>query len=141
MLPFHRQLVTVEQPNGTHTEIHTEIETHERTEWRTEVETREYVEWETVEEPVVVVKTRTVPRLVTQWVEEEYEEIEYETYEVPVTIREDVEVERPFHFLEDVPVDYEVEVTGMTLPARTHWSSAHFSLQRIPEPVRNGSCD
>jgi hypothetical protein len=126
------QLVTVEEPVGTHTEIETEIEARERTEWRTEIESREYLDWETVEEPVVVVKTRTVPRLVTQWVEEEYEDIEYETYEVPVTIREDVEVERPFQVLEDVEVDYEVEVTGMALPPCTHWPSAHCSVQRIP---------
>ena len=104
--------MTVEEPIET-TEIQRQIETRERTEWRTEIETHERTEWEMVEEPVVVIKTRMVPRQVTKWVEEEYEDIEYETYDRPYTVVEDVPVDVPVKVLEDVEVDVAVPVTGL----------------------------
>lgn len=114
MLRRLSQVVVVQEPVTRH-EVQTEIETHERTEWHTEIELRDRTEWETVTEPVTVIKTRTVPRLVTQWVEEEYEDTEYETYERPITVTEEVKVDVPVTVSEDVEVDVVVPVTGIVL--------------------------
>eukprot|EP01043_Picozoa_sp_COSAG02_P008848 COSAG02_NODE_290_length_25531_cov_75.132392_16_plen_152_part_00 len=137
---MHWQVVTYEEPI-TEIQRRTDWETEEVTELRTEYETRVRTEWEPVETEVVVVKTRAVPRVYSSgFLQQEYEEIEYETHEVPVTVEYDEPVTVEHTTYRDVPVTVEEEVvTGMSLLracARTHRPAvfaAQCTRSYIPE--------